>query len=68
MLSSGHTLQKARPLAMVGVPKLLQLVLASLHVVLRQTLQAFPLRLHYLTDVSCKQVKRKTTDLGSGVV
>lgn len=37
---------------MVVVPQLLQLVLASLHVVLCQTLQTFLLGLHHLADVS----------------
>lgn len=44
--------QKVTPLAVIVVPELLQFVLASLHVVLCQTLQAFLLGLHHLADVS----------------
>lgn len=40
-----------KPLGLMIVPQLLQLVLATLHVVLGQTLQPLLLCLHHLTDV-----------------
>lgn len=47
---------------MVVVPQLLQLVLASLHVVLCQTLQTFLLGLHHLADVSWEDKQIWTED------
>lgn len=48
---------------MIGVPKLLQFVLAPLHVVVCQTLQAFPLSLHRLADINWEQIRKFCTSL-----
>lgn len=51
---------KATPLAVIVVPQLLQFVLASLHVVLGQTLQTLLLGLHHLADVSWKHMTQRS--------